>query len=154
MYKAITGVTPENAMDRMLDDRLEPPSRLGAALPPHQEAALLKGLAIRQPDRYKTVSELYYALFGTTAQAPVSAPVQEPMQVPAQPPQQAPDAVAAPPSPAPTDSLTQQETPGTIQHDGERFESNQKKQFTFEFGEYEFVDDLHITVEYFNVFLE
>ena len=66
IYKAITGMTPENSMDRMMEDTLEPPSRLGINLPNHQEAALMKGLAIRQENRYQTISELSNALWTGT----------------------------------------------------------------------------------------
>jgi serine/threonine protein kinase/alpha-tubulin suppressor-like RCC1 family protein len=62
IYKAITGITPESSMDRIVEENLEPPSRLGVNLPDYQEAALMKGLAIRQADRYQTISELYAAL--------------------------------------------------------------------------------------------
>jgi len=62
IYMAITGMTPENAMDRLLEESLEPPSKLGIALPDYQEAALIKGLAVRQADRFQSVSELYTAL--------------------------------------------------------------------------------------------
>jgi len=62
IYKAITGITPESSMDRMLDDTVKPPCKLGIMLPDHQEAALMKGLAIRQQDRFQTISELYEAL--------------------------------------------------------------------------------------------
>ncbi|MDR2568988.1 MAG: protein kinase [Oscillospiraceae bacterium] len=62
VYKALTGITPESSMDRVIEDRVEPPSSLGIALPPHQEAALMKGLAVRQQDRYQTIRELYVEL--------------------------------------------------------------------------------------------
>jgi len=62
IYKAITGATPENAMDRVLEDALEPPSKLGVVLPSHQEATLMKGLAVHQRDRFQSISELQTAL--------------------------------------------------------------------------------------------
>jgi serine/threonine protein kinase len=62
IYKAITGVTPESSMDRVMDDTLVPPSRLGITMLDYQEAALMKGLAIRQQDRYQSVKDLYTAL--------------------------------------------------------------------------------------------
>jgi len=63
IYKAITGVTPDSAMDRILDDKLKPPGKLGVKIPDHHEAAIMNGLAVRQHNRYKTVSELYTALY-------------------------------------------------------------------------------------------
>jgi serine/threonine protein kinase len=62
IYKAITGVTPESSMDRMFEDKVEPPGALGVILPDYQGAALMKGLAIRREDRYQTIKELYTAL--------------------------------------------------------------------------------------------
>jgi serine/threonine protein kinase len=62
IYKAITGVTPESSMDRMMEDTLAPPSKLGVIIPYYQEAALMTGLAIRQNDRYQSVRDLYTAL--------------------------------------------------------------------------------------------
>jgi len=63
IYKILTGVTPENAMDRMYDDTLDPISNYGINLPTQKEAALRKGLAVRQSDRFQTVSDLYTALY-------------------------------------------------------------------------------------------
>ncbi|MDR2570306.1 MAG: serine/threonine protein kinase, partial [Oscillospiraceae bacterium] len=71
IYKAITGITPESSMDRVFEDKLEPPSMLGVQLYDYQEAALMKGLAVRQQDRYQTMRELYVALgLDTATQAP------------------------------------------------------------------------------------
>jgi len=77
IYKAITGITPESSMDRMMDDALQPPSYLGVYIQPYQEAALMKGLAIRQEHRFQTVTELSMAFQG---QMPVTAPVHHPQQ--------------------------------------------------------------------------
>ena len=62
IYKAITGITPEDSMDRVFEDRLAAPGQLGAALPAYQEAALMKGLAVRAENRFRTVGELGEAL--------------------------------------------------------------------------------------------
>ncbi len=71
MYKCITGVTPDDAPERMRDDTLQPPSAMGIYIAPQTEYALMKGLAVRQEDRYRTVNELLDALL---APAPLAAP--------------------------------------------------------------------------------
>jgi len=71
IYRAITGITPEGAMDRIIEDSLEPPGSLGIALTTGQETALMKGLAVRQQDRFHTITELYAALY-TVANVPKS----------------------------------------------------------------------------------
>ncbi len=74
IYKAITGQTPPESMERVHEDTLEPPTKLGVSLNEDKEAALLKGLAILQKNRYQTMNELYNALMasdflkGTTKQ--------------------------------------------------------------------------------------
>ena len=63
-YKLLTGQTPPPATDRAFADKLDPPSRLGAAITPAQEQALLRGLALRPKDRIQTVKELAQCLKG------------------------------------------------------------------------------------------
>ena len=72
-YRAITGVVPPEALDRTEEDELLPPSRLGIAIPPQQEAVLLQGLAIKAPRRYQSISEFQQAW--RTAAMPASAPL-------------------------------------------------------------------------------
>jgi len=73
IYKAITGVTPDSSMDRVVEDMVVPPSGMGITMQGNQEAALMKGLAIRYQDRYKTVSEMYAALREKAPQTPPPA---------------------------------------------------------------------------------
>ncbi len=63
LYKMITGETPPESMERMHEDILVPPSKLGVCLNEAQENALLKGLAILQKDRYQSIEDFYGALF-------------------------------------------------------------------------------------------
>ncbi len=65
IYKCITGVTPEEANDRLHCDELKTPSQLGVRVDPSFEAALMKGLSVLQQDRYQTVDELLEALTGS-----------------------------------------------------------------------------------------
>ena len=62
VYKLITGKTPPAATERMFEDTLELPSKLGAKLTPAQEKALMHGLALRAPDRTQSMAELAASL--------------------------------------------------------------------------------------------
>ncbi len=65
IYKAVTGITPPPATDRINDDALVPPIRAGArGMNAAQEKALLKGMAVKAQDRYQRVEDLYTGLCG------------------------------------------------------------------------------------------
>ncbi|MBQ8110453.1 MAG: protein kinase [Clostridia bacterium] len=64
IYRLITGVTPENAMNRVFEDTLQPPSALGARIDPAPERALMRGLAVQAADRIQTMEALRRALSG------------------------------------------------------------------------------------------
>lgn len=61
LYRAITGQTPLEAMDRMAEDDLKPPLELGAEIRVDQESVLLNAMAVNAVDRYQTVEELQEA---------------------------------------------------------------------------------------------
>ncbi|MEN6595893.1 MAG: protein kinase [Clostridiaceae bacterium] len=63
IYRAITGVTPPESVERLRADELQAPSSLGAAIEPAREKALLNGMAVLQTSRYQSVIELYEALY-------------------------------------------------------------------------------------------
>ncbi len=63
LYRAITGQTPPESVERLRRDELIAPSTLGAHISPAQEAALLKGLAVTQEDRWQSIPELNGALY-------------------------------------------------------------------------------------------
>ena len=63
MYRAMTGIVPQRACDRMMDDLMPPLSELGVQLPAGQQAALEKGFSILAKDRYQDGAELYAALY-------------------------------------------------------------------------------------------
>lgn len=79
IYRAITGVTPPESVERLRADELEAPSALGAAISPAREKALLKGMAVLQTDRYQSVIELYEALY--TEQYAAGVPLTPPRKV-------------------------------------------------------------------------
>ena len=61
MYKMMTGVTPDNALNRVFEDELKSISELNADVLPNQEAVIKKGMAIKAQDRFQTVGELLAA---------------------------------------------------------------------------------------------
>jgi len=61
MYRCLTGITPDDALERVMDDRLRPPHAL-CDCPAHVSRALMTGLSVRAADRFQTVDELYAAL--------------------------------------------------------------------------------------------
>ena len=63
IYYCITGKLPPNAMDRLVKDEIKLPNALGAKLDPKQQAALMKALAVKQEDRFKSMSEFEAALY-------------------------------------------------------------------------------------------
>lgn len=63
IYRAITGQTPPESVERLRRDELKAPSTLGVHITPAQEAALLKGLAVAQEDRWQSIPELNQALY-------------------------------------------------------------------------------------------
>ena len=67
IYRCITGDTPEDAFQRLYQDNLKRPSELGVSIRRSQEAALMKGLAVRSSDRYQTVQEFVSGLSGQSA---------------------------------------------------------------------------------------
>lgn len=62
MYKCITGITPEDSLQRLYEDTVQPPSKLGIPIPPAQEAALMMGMACRMKDRFQSIGALAAAL--------------------------------------------------------------------------------------------
>jgi serine/threonine protein kinase len=77
IYKCITGVTPDEAIERVRGDEVEPPSKLGVAIAPNQETALMKGLAVYHEDRFQSVQELYDSFYTVLAEI-VSIPAAKP----------------------------------------------------------------------------
>ncbi len=61
LYKMVTGVTPDDAMNRLFSDEVVSPTELNEQVTPEQSAVILKGMSIYQKDRYQTVEELQKA---------------------------------------------------------------------------------------------
>ena len=73
MYKCITGITPDDAAQRMFEDEVKAPSDLGIEIAPNVEAAILKGMSVHQKDRYQTIDDLIAALKGKDEAAAILA---------------------------------------------------------------------------------
>jgi len=58
IYKCITGIKIDDALDRMADDRIKWPSELGYAISEEQESVLKKGLKVFARDRIQSLDEL------------------------------------------------------------------------------------------------
>lgn len=54
LYKMITGVTPEDSMERGNKDTLVPPSKLGIKIPKNKENAIMNAMNLRIEDRTQT----------------------------------------------------------------------------------------------------
>ncbi len=103
LYKLITGETPPNAMNRLFQDELQPPSALGAAITPEQELALLQGMAVQPGDRYQTMAQLRSALLRAGAAGATPAP-EPPEREEADPERTIRGDAAAPPEAEPSGS--------------------------------------------------
>lgn len=83
IYYCLTGKTPPQALDRLMDDEIIMPRRLGVDLTEKQEKALLRGMGIKQHQRFRSVEELHTALY-EGGEVPVTEPepVKEPEPLP------------------------------------------------------------------------
>ena len=63
IYKCITGITPEESMQRVIEDSLEKPSKYCKDIPKGMENAIMKGMAALQKNRYQNLKEFCEALY-------------------------------------------------------------------------------------------
>ncbi len=102
MYALITGANPPEALERVIEDKIVPPSALGVSIAPGQEAALMKGLAVFAKDRFPSVEALREALYREPSASPAPAPAAAaPAAVPVPTPTPVPATAAAPSAPPP-----------------------------------------------------
>lgn len=64
MYKCITGENPPDAIERVMDDSLKKISEFGIAIPPQEEAAIIKGMSVSVKDRYQDIKDFCEDLYG------------------------------------------------------------------------------------------
>ncbi len=65
-YKMLTGVTPEESIERWEKDNVVRPSALGAAVDPNTDKAVMKAMALRPELRFKSAEAMLAALRGQT----------------------------------------------------------------------------------------
>lgn len=64
MYFMITGMVPEDAMERWISDKITNLQDIfGTGLAPEQSQAIMKGLAVKKEDRYQDVAQLAGVLY-------------------------------------------------------------------------------------------
>ena len=63
IYYCLTGKVPPQALDRMVEDELISPRKLGVRITAQQERALLRGMSLRQHQRFRSMEELHTALY-------------------------------------------------------------------------------------------
>lgn len=68
IYSCITGTIPTDSLDRMTNDTLRLPSKLGVPISPQQEQALMHGLAVKAADRTRTMDALIRELTASPTQ--------------------------------------------------------------------------------------
>lgn len=64
MYKCITGITPDDATQRVFSDEVKMPSALNIAIKPEIEKAIMRGISVNQVDRYQCIEDLIKGLQG------------------------------------------------------------------------------------------
>lgn len=61
-YKLITGITPEESVDRLIEDHLERPSKLGIKIDINIEKAIMKSLALKPELRFQSATQFKDAI--------------------------------------------------------------------------------------------
>ncbi len=64
MYKALTGITPEESLERMVNDTLKKPSQCGISVSEQTENAILAAMNVRPEDRPQTIDDFLAILLG------------------------------------------------------------------------------------------
>ena len=100
IYYCLTGKVPPQALDRMVEDELISPRKLGVRITAQQERALLRGMSLRQHQRFRSMEELHAALYvpepepGPEPVPPGPTPIPDPPKPDPDPPK--PDPVPLP----------------------------------------------------------
>jgi len=102
MYRCITGITPDESVERIRKDTVMPPSAMGIAIDLKKESALMMGMAVLQSKRFQSIPAIYSAMYGTAVPGSTPAPAAAPSATPSPQVQQAgapPQRMAPPPPP-------------------------------------------------------
>ena len=71
MYFMITGIVPQDSVERWVSDKLTSLEDVcGTGLSERQSKAIMKGMEVRQQDRFQDLAELYQELYGELEEAP------------------------------------------------------------------------------------
>lgn len=62
LYRMISGVVPDESVDRMMDDELKKPSELDVDLPLFAEKAIMKSLALKENLRFQNIQDFIDAI--------------------------------------------------------------------------------------------
>lgn len=62
LYRMITGIRPQESIERLTEDRVKTPSELGIEIPQSVENALMNAINVRRQDRFATAQEFLDAL--------------------------------------------------------------------------------------------
>lgn len=73
MYWCVTGTLAQESLERLSDNRLQPPSRLGVDIPAYAENALMAALAVKPENRTQSMSAFIAGLLGQTVEPAASA---------------------------------------------------------------------------------
>lgn len=65
MYRAITGKTPIESLERIQNDTLIRPSQMGIQIDIAQENAIMQGMSVFAKDRFQSIEALYNALYNS-----------------------------------------------------------------------------------------
>lgn len=61
-YRMVTGVRPQESIERLANDQVVPPSRLGIVLEPNLENAIMNSINVRREFRFQDAKSFYDAL--------------------------------------------------------------------------------------------
>ncbi len=81
-YRMITGKRPPESVERMIEDKLVPPSIAGAKLLPAKENAIMNALNVRQEDRIQTADEFLEALSNSRTKRKAPKKKRDPRKLP------------------------------------------------------------------------
>ncbi len=109
LYHLITGWPPPEALERLSEDPLVPPSQMGADLDETAERALMKALAVKADNRFQSIEEFQDAMLGKKAVADLVDPVSIKMK-----PSERTDIDYAPPPSEPVAQPAKKKTPITF----------------------------------------
>lgn len=62
LYRMITGIRPQESIERLMDDKVKTPAELGIEIPESIENALMNAMNVRKQDRFATAKEFLDAL--------------------------------------------------------------------------------------------